>query len=468
MLTVDHVSGGYADHPIIKDVTFSVKKGEFFGIVGPNGSGKTTLLKMISGLIPVAQGSILVNDKNITRFSKKELARTMAVLPQLTSQTFPYTVKDTIALGRYAHHNGLFQTWTETDESILQKILKQTNVERFAEASLHELSGGEQQRVFLAQALVQQPQFLLLDEPTNHLDLAHQKELLDLLKKSTAEQKMTVISIFHDLNLASLYCDRLLLLRRGQTKMLDTPIQVLTEPIIEEVYQTTVKTHPHPEVAKPQLHMMPRSELKLENNIKIDESYLVVKKEHILLKSPIPLRTLSTGICGSGVGWHSYFVICDINKAENCNDPAHDIMQRHLITHNFHPKATVGMMTAIKRDNVAFQFWRENQFSLFIVVIAGAENAINTWIFVNGKLKETAFIQTVMSAMEAKVEALKDMNIATSKTNKTADTASTDNILIAATQQGKFLSNASSTSVLVTAIRGGVYTLIKKVIRNTQ
>src|SRR5699024_921492 len=354
MLTVDHVSGGYADHPIIKDVTFSVKKGEFFGIVGPNGSGKTTLLKMISGLIPVAQGSILVNDKNITRFSKKELARTMAVLPQLTSQTFPYTVKDTIALGRYAHHNGLFQTWTETDESILQKILKQTNVERFAEASLHELSGGEQQRVFLAQALVQQPQFLLLDEPTNHLDLAHQKELLDLLKKSTAEQKMTVISIFHDLNLASLYCDRLLLLRRGQTKMLDTPIQVLTEPIIEEVYQTTVKTHPHPEVAKPQLHMMPRSELKLENNIKIDESYLVVKKEHILLKSPIQLRTLSTGICGSGVGWYSYFVICDINKAENCNDPAHDIMQRHLITHNFHPKATVGMMTAIKRDNVAF------------------------------------------------------------------------------------------------------------------
>src|SRR5699024_6108158 len=336
------------------------------------------------------------------------------------------------------------------------------------EASLHELSGGEQQRVFLAQALVQQPQFLLLDEPTNHLDLAHQKELLDLLKKSTAEQKMTVISIFHDLNLASLYCDRLLLLRRGQTKMLDTPIQVLTEPIIEEVYQTTVKTHPHPEVAKPQLHMMPRSELKLENNIKIDESYLVVKKEHILLKSPIPLRTLSTGICGSGVGWHSYFVICDINKAENCNDPAHDIMQRQLITHNFHPKATVGMMTAIKRDHVAFQFWRENQFSLFIVVIAGAENAINTWIFVNGKLKETAFIQAVMSAMEAKVEALKDMNIATSKTNKTADTASTDNILIAATQQGKFLSNASSTSVLVTAIRGGVYTLIKKVIRNTQ
>src|SRR5699024_2233639 len=195
------------------------------------------------------------------------LAQTIAVLPQLSGQTFPYTVRETVALGRYAHHHGLFQTWRTSDEEILQTIMKQTNIEQFAEQSLHELSGGEQQRVYLAQALAQQPDILLLDEPTNHLDLAHQKDLLDLLRKSATEKDLTVISIFHDLNLASLYCDRLLLLENGQTKILDTPAQVLTEPLIREVYQTTVKNYPHPEVAKPQMHLLPERERKLDEPI---------------------------------------------------------------------------------------------------------------------------------------------------------------------------------------------------------
>src|SRR5699024_10527230 len=137
--------------------------------------------------------------------------------------------RETVALGRYAHHHGLFQTWLTSDEEILQTIMKQTNIEQFAEQSLHELSGGEQQRVFLAQALTQQQAILLLDKPTNHLNLAHQKGLLDLLKKATNDQDLTVISIFHDLYLSSLYCDRLLLLNHGQMKSLQTTVQVLKE-----------------------------------------------------------------------------------------------------------------------------------------------------------------------------------------------------------------------------------------------
>src|SRR5699024_12146859 len=119
MLTVHNVSGGYINHPVIKEVDFSVKKGEFFGILGPNGSGKTTLLKMISGLLPCTRGSIEIAGKKITQVSRKELAQTIAVLPQIPGQTFPYTARETVALGRYARLRGLFQTWRTSDEEIL-------------------------------------------------------------------------------------------------------------------------------------------------------------------------------------------------------------------------------------------------------------------------------------------------------------------------------------------------------------
>lgn len=257
MLDLENVSGGYDGKPVIKNIGFSVSKGEFFGILGPNGSGKTTLLKLISGLIPCTSGSIQVDNQNLVNFSQKELAQKMAVLSQLTTHAFPYTVKETVSLGRYAHHRGLFQTRSPEDEKVLQMVMEQTNIIGFQHKSLQELSGGEQQRVFLAQALAQQPDILLLDEPTNHLDLAYQKDLLDLLKKGAKQQGLTVVSIFHDLNLASLYCDRLLLMHDGQTKALHMPDGVLTESMVNEVYQTEVKKHPHPAIAKPQMHLIP-------------------------------------------------------------------------------------------------------------------------------------------------------------------------------------------------------------------
>src|SRR5690625_515126 len=409
MLKVHNVSGGYSNHPVIKEGDFSVKKGEFFGILGPNGSGKTTLLKMISGLLSCTQGSIEIAGKEITQVSRKELAQTIAVLPQLSGQTFPYTVRETVALGRYAHHHGLFQTWRASDEEILQTIMKQTNIEQFAEQSLHELSGGEQQRVFLAQALTQQPAILLLDEPTNHLDLAHQKGLLDLLKKATNEQDLTVISIFHDLNLASLYCDRLLLLNHGQMKTLETPDQVLKESIIEEVYQTEVKNHPHPEVAKPQMHLLPNTAQTESRDAIINATLLEINSEQIVLKSPISLRTLSSGVSGAGIGWHDCFVNRYVDKNYNCSSPVRD-MQQHLLNHGFNLSKTVGMMTAVNLEHVSYRFWEDTDFSLLVVVTAGVGNAtdstrapevretspgtINTWIFVNGKLTEEAYIQS--------------------------------------------------------------------------
>lgn len=484
MLTVHSVSGGYVNHPVIKDVDFSVEKGEFFGILGPNGSGKTTLLKMISGLIPCVRGFIQLGDKKVTQFSRRELAQTLAVLPQLAGQTFPYTVRETVALGRYAHHRGLFQTWRAADEEILQTIMQQTNIEHFAEDSLHELSGGEQQRVFLAQALTQQPDILLLDEPTNHLDLAHQKDLLDLLKKSTTEQDLTVISIFHDLNLASLYCDRLLLLQNGQTKTLATPDQVLTEPIIKEVYRTEIRNYPHPEVAKPQMHLLPRDNQQLKNNkVIINETLLAVDLEYIVLQSPIPLRTLSSGVCGAGIGWHTSFVNRHVDKNYDCSDHVQD-MKQYLVSNGFSPSGTVGMMTAVTLDSVAHHFWEDENFSLFIVVTAGVGNAtdsvrataqtpstpgtINTWIFVNGKLTDEAYIQSVMTATEAKAQALRELEITDKATNTIATGTSTDSILIASTQQGESFPYAGTATDLGRAIGKSVYIVTKEAIIRSQ
>lgn len=481
MLTIHQVSGGYTNHPVIKDVSLSVKKGEFFGILGPNGSGKTTLLKLISGLLPCTGGYIQLGDKQISQFSRKELAQKLAVLPQLTPQAFPYTVKETIALGRYAHHRGLFHTWKTEDEAILQNIMRLTNTKDFAEHSLHELSGGEQQRVYLAQALTQQPDVLLLDEPTNHLDLAHQKDLLDLLKKSAAEQELTVLSIFHDLNLASLYCDRLLLLENGKTKMLDMPARVLTEPLIREVYQTKVTKYPHPVVAKPQMHLLPENNWNHDDQITIDNSLLVIGPEHIVLQSPIPLRTLSSGVCGSGIGWHSAFITRHVDKDYNCQNHLQD-MQKYIMKKGMHTGETLGIITAANLHQAASQFWDETNFSLFIVITASIDNetdstneaphnmnspgSINTWLFVNGTLTDEVHIQLIMAATEAKAQALRELGIRDEETGTFATGISADSILVASTQQGADLSCAGTATRLGYAAGQAVYTETKKAIGN--
>src|SRR5690606_40229943 len=156
--------------------------------------------------------------RNINDFRPKDLAKTIAVLPQIAETSFRFTVRETVALGRYAHQTNIFSMLTKEDDAIIDDVLEYTHMKEYEHKTIDELSGGEKQRVFLAQALAQEPEVIILDEPTNHLDLAFQKELLDLLKGWTDENKLTVIAIFHDLNIASLYCDRLLLLHEGKVR----------------------------------------------------------------------------------------------------------------------------------------------------------------------------------------------------------------------------------------------------------
>ncbi|ALX48562.1 adenosylcobinamide amidohydrolase [Lentibacillus amyloliquefaciens] len=479
MLNLEQVSGGYGGEPVIQDISFSISQGEFFGILGPNGSGKTTLLKMISGLIPNSSGSIQLNHTNIRYFSRKALAKKMAVLPQLTAHAFSYTVRETVALGRYAHRQGFFQTWTSEDERVLHTVMEQTNITAFQHQTIQELSGGEQQRVFLAQALAQEPDLLLLDEPTNHLDLAYQKDLLDLLKKETKQDGLTVVSIFHDLNLASLYCDRLLLLDDGRERAIHSPDGVLTESLIKDVYKTNVRKYPHPVVAKPQMHLLPDATETHDRSTLIGPSMLNIQPEHIALTSPIPLRTLSSGVCGAGIGWNTQFVNRHVPNDYDCSDPTGE-MQDYLEKNGFDVSRTVGMMTAVELKNAAYSLWENDQISIYTVVTAGTGNAkdstqpvaqpirqgtINIWVFINGHLTDEAFIQAIMTATEAKAQGLRELDIRDRQTGTIATGTSTDSILVAATQQGELVPYAGTATELGQFIGQSVYAETKKAIK---
>jgi iron complex transport system ATP-binding protein len=482
MIDVIRASGGYSNHPILKDISFEVKKGELLGIIGPNGSGKTTLLKMISGILPVQKGEITIKGKTISAYSTKDFAKLTAVLPQHTSQTFGYTVKETVSLGRYAHQSGWFQSFSKEDEKIVQEVMEMTRVQNYQDFLLDELSGGERQRVFLAQALAQKPEILLLDEPTNHLDLSYQKELLDLLKKWTNEKGLTVVSIFHDLNLAGLYCDKLLLLHKGKMEIQHYPNEVLKEERIQSVYRTKIEKYPHPKVPKPQMMFVPEGQNSDVVDCGIHEGLLRVSKEMITLESKVLIRTMSSGVTGSGLGWYRTFVNRHVGKDYHCQDHKRE-MAEYLKIKEFDPNETVGMMTAVQLEDVSYQFFEEDSFSTLIVVTAGVSNAvdatngersafipspgtINIWVFVNGELTEEAFIQCIMTATEAKVKALQERSILDPLSGTLATGTSTDSILIAATQKGMVLPFGGTITPLGRLIGKGVYQCTKQALTN--
>lgn len=483
VLNVQHVSGGYTSEPIVKDISFQVEKGDLFGILGPNGSGKTTLLKMISGVLAFQKGEIAIKGRSLHNYSTKELAKMIAVLSQHSSQAFSYTVKETVSLGRYAHQKGWFHSWSNEDEQIVQEVMSQTGVAKFQHKNIQELSGGERQRVFLAQALAQEPEILLLDEPTNHLDLSYQKELLDLLKKMTREKGLTVVSIFHDLNLASLYCDRLLLLANGRIHTNDHPNEVVKVEKIKEVYRTDIEKQFHPIIPVPQMVLIPNWEGE-EKEVAIGPEGIQITEEHIFIHAMAPLRTMSSGVVGSGVGWHQTFVNRHVDKNYDCSDHRQE-MSDYLRKNGFDPTETIGMMTAVMVEDLAYRMLTADDFSVMVVVTAGVGNAvdasksdqhsfkmvpgtINTWVFVNGELTEEAFIQSIMTATEAKVKVMEYEEVLDSVTGTLATGTSTDSILIAATQKGKKLEFAGTITPLGKLISKGVYEATTEAIQKSR
>ncbi|MBW8350015.1 ABC transporter ATP-binding protein [Bacillus sp. IITD106] len=413
MLQVSRLYGGYPGFSVLKDLSFSVETGELFGILGPNGSGKTTLLKMISGLLTPNHGKIFIQGQDLGNYSAKELAKITAVLPQVASEVFAYTVRETVSLGRYAHQRGWLGRMDAQDEKIIDEAMALTGVEIFQEKLLHELSGGERQRVFLAQALAQQPKILLLDEPTNHLDLSFQKDLLDLLKKWTREQDLTVVSIFHDLNLASLYCDRLLLLNEGQISAIGTTGDVLQGERIREVYKTNIEIQSHPKVPKPQMILLPDEDK--VSPLKIDESFFKITEDYAELSSPMPLKVMASSTVGAGIGWCERFIM-------------------YFSDEPFEMKDAIAI-PAKSSEMVQFGTYED----IFIIAsTAQKNNDINLCIFVNGIISDETFLQGIVAASEERA--------------LVAGRSSGGGIVIASVQKG----DAVDGNVLAEHIRKGV------------
>jgi iron complex transport system ATP-binding protein len=239
LLDVRHVTFGYEEQPIFYDLCLQVRRGEMLGLLGPNGSGKTTLLRLLGGLLKPRQGQILLLGKELQRWRRREIARTIAVVPQELHLPFDFTVEQLVALGR-TPFVGLLGSYSREDRALIAKAMQVTGVAALAGRVFQELSGGERQRVLVALALAQQPQLLLLDEPTAHLDIRYQIEVLELVQRLNREHGVTVVAAMHDLNLAARYFSRLVLFQRGLVAD-GAPAEVLDAGLLSRVYGVEVQ-----------------------------------------------------------------------------------------------------------------------------------------------------------------------------------------------------------------------------------
>jgi iron complex transport system ATP-binding protein len=239
ILECRRVSCGYEDIKVLDGLDLAVAEKEMLGIIGPNGSGKTTLFRCVTRTIPAVKGSVMLKGKNINSYSWKEQASVMAVLPQFLRVPYDFTVEEFVLMGRFPYLERLKPVGRK-DREAMELALKVTDTAHLRRRSVLRLSGGEQQRVFLSQALCQEPEIILLDEPTSHLDIGHQKEVMDLLLKLNRTRGLTVIAVLHDLNIASAYCSRIVLLEKGRIAADGTPEKVLKKETIEKVYRTKV------------------------------------------------------------------------------------------------------------------------------------------------------------------------------------------------------------------------------------
>jgi iron complex transport system ATP-binding protein len=256
-IRTDNLTFAYKDRPVLDGVSLSVEKGEMVGILGPNGSGKTTLLKIFSAVL-TGRGEVTLNGKNIQTYGKRELSRLFAMVPQDHQILFPYTVAEIVLMGRASYHSALALEG-ERDLEVARASMKLTDSLSFSDRYLHELSGGEKQRVIIARALAQEPEILLLDEPSAFLDLKHQVQVFELMRRLNRERGLTIVAALHDLNLAALFFRRLVLLRDGKIYRDGSPKEVLTQQTIEEIYGIPVRVEPDFSGEKPQVFICPSS-----------------------------------------------------------------------------------------------------------------------------------------------------------------------------------------------------------------
>ncbi|MBE9917088.1 ABC transporter ATP-binding protein [Paenibacillus donghaensis] len=268
MIEIKGAGKRFGDFAALHGLDWNIAEGEWWGIIGPNGSGKSTLMRLLSGVERMSKGAINICGRSIASYSRKELSRMMGVLQQEGIAPVHYPVREVLEMGRYPYLDWLGHDSRADVDSFIDGIMDKLRLHELAERPLDELSGGQRQRVALGQVMAQEPQILLLDEPTTFLDIHYQQQFMELVAKWRKETGITVIAVLHDLNLAALYCDKLLVLHDGKAVGMGTPGEMLTEERIRSVYEVEPVVVAHPGSGVPQVLLSSRDQTKqLENNM---------------------------------------------------------------------------------------------------------------------------------------------------------------------------------------------------------
>lgn len=241
--------------PVLKNISLTISSGEVLGILGPNGSGKSTLLKVLMNILNPQGGSVALFGDPYTFLSQSQITRRVAFVPQETQQAFPFTINEMVLMGRYPHHN---RTWglgweSPQDRAVAIQAMKDLDVAHLGTRLITDVSGGERQRAVIARALAQEPEVLLLDEPTAFLDLHHQLDIARIIRDLNRTRGLTVVLVSHDLNLASQYCDRVMLMKGGEIATIGSPQHVISREYLEPVYGCQVLIDSHPQSGVPRV-----------------------------------------------------------------------------------------------------------------------------------------------------------------------------------------------------------------------
>ncbi|MFA5323642.1 MAG: heme ABC transporter ATP-binding protein [Smithella sp.] len=255
IISAENIHFSYAAKPVINGISFSFDEARMVAVVGPNGSGKTTLLKIINGTLLPHDGHMLIDGKDTRKWSRKEIAQNVAIVPQEMAVTFPFFAEEIVLMGRFPHLSN-YRFENEKDYRIVHEAMEKTDTLEFACRRFDELSAGERQRVLIARALAQEPKVLLLDESTVFLDLKHQAQFLSLLRQLNASQQLTVIFVTHDINLAAQHANRIILLDSGKIYAIGVPAEVITAANIKEVYDVEVGIDSNPHDGSPRVTLL--------------------------------------------------------------------------------------------------------------------------------------------------------------------------------------------------------------------
>jgi len=257
MIEVNSIFFRYRQDWVLRDVSFSVEKGNFIGMIGPNGSGKSTLLKILCRLLSPQQGEVFFESVPLKKMNRTDIAKKVALVPQEAHLLFPFRVMEIVLMGR-SPYLGHLMFERERDLEIAKKAMEWTQILPFSERPMDELSGGERKRVFIARALAQEPEVILLDEPTANLDIHHQIDFLNLILTLNRERGLTIVMASHDMNIASEFSDRLILFQQGRIWKMGSPGEVITQENIEKVYGCKVWVDQHPVSGMPRISLLKR------------------------------------------------------------------------------------------------------------------------------------------------------------------------------------------------------------------